>query len=227
MLRLTIVAPPSPLRSQSLQGPAPRGLSLPKPWDGNLDLYLPFKRAMDCLIAALVLVAGAPIWLLVAAAVRLSSSGPAIYRQTRVGQGGRLFVMPKFRTMVEGAEERTGPVWAVAGDPRQTPLGKVLRRTRVDEIPQLWNVLRGEMSLVGPRPERPAFVSWLAEEIPGYEDRLAVRPGVTGLAQIHGPYGPTLEEVRRKLTLDRRYLERIGPLTDLSILLRTVPYILS
>ena len=151
----------------------------------------------------------APLILLAMALVKLTSRGPAIYRQVRAGLGGRPFTIYKIRTMAHDCEARTGPVWATADDPRVTPLGRFLRRSHLDELPQLWNVLRGEMSLVGPRPERPEFVAQLQRAIPDYRRRLQVPPGVTGLAQVQLPPDTDLAGVRRKLVYDLYYIRRM------------------
>jgi lipopolysaccharide/colanic/teichoic acid biosynthesis glycosyltransferase len=180
------------------------------------------KRILDACTAAAVLIAGLPLWLIIGALVRATSPGGAIYRQVRVGQGGRPFTMFKFRTMVDGAERETGPVWAGKGDARITPLGRSLRRLRLDEVPQLWNVLVGEMSLVGPRPERPHFVEMLTQEIPLYSRRHRVQPGITGLAQVKWRYDADLEDVRQKLKYDLFYIENMSLRTDAKILLQTV-----
>ena len=180
------------------------------------------KRIADVVVSAAVLVAGAPLWLALAAVVRLTSPGPAIYPQTRVGRHGAPFTMLKFRTMVHGAERETGPVWAADGDRRVTPAGRWLRRLRLDEVPQFWNVLRGEMSLVGPRPERPFFVDRLRDQIPLYGRRHRVQPGITGLAQVHLRYDDTLDDVRQKLKYDLFYIETMSLGLDTKILFRTV-----
>ena len=180
------------------------------------------KRIIDAVVAAAVLVAGLPLWLAVGALVRATSPGGAIYRQVRVGQGGRPFTMFKFRTMVDGAERETGPVWAGPADARATPLGRRLRRLRLDEVPQLWNVLVGEMSLVGPRPERPYFVEKLVDRIPLYSRRHRVQPGITGLAQVKWRYDADIEDVRQKLKYDLFYIETMSLRTDAKILLQTV-----
>jgi len=179
------------------------------------------KRFIDILVSLVVLVAGLPLWLAVGALVRLTSPGPAIYRQTRVGQYGERFTMYKFRTMYENAEEETGPVWAQKNDARVTPLGRMIRRIRLDEIPQLWNVMRGEMSLVGPRPERPFFVEQHVSAIPLYSRRHRVKPGVTGLAQVKWRYDNDLDDVRQKLKYDLFYIENMSLRMDAKILLQT------
>jgi lipopolysaccharide/colanic/teichoic acid biosynthesis glycosyltransferase len=180
------------------------------------------KRLIDLAASAVVLLAGLPLWLLVGALVRLTSPGPAIYRQTRVGRHGRPFTMFKFRTMVDGAEAETGPVWAQKRDARITALGRLLRRLRLDEIPQFWNVLRGDMSLVGPRPERPYFVEQHVQAIPLYSRRHRVKPGITGLAQVKWRYDGDLEDVRQKLKYDLFYIENMSLRMDFKILLQTV-----
>ncbi len=179
------------------------------------------KRLLDVLFSAVVLLGGLPVWLFVAALIRLTSPGPSIYRQQRVGQHGRTFTMYKFRTMRRDAEAATGPVWAREDDPRYTPIGRFLRKTRLDEAPQLWNVLRNEMSLVGPRPERPFFVEQLAEEIPLYRRRHRVKPGITGWAQVKWKYDESLEDVRQKVKYDLFYIENMSLRMDLKILFRT------
>ena len=158
-------------------------------------------------------------------AVRLSSPGPIFYRQTRVGLRGRPFSVIKFRTMRQDAEEQ-GAVWATQNDPRITSLGKFMRTTRLDEIPQLWNVLRGEMGFVGPRPERPEFVQWLAGEIPFYELRHMIRPGITGWAQVRYKYGASLEETKNKLEYDLYYVKHLSLGLDLLIMFETIKTII-
>jgi lipopolysaccharide/colanic/teichoic acid biosynthesis glycosyltransferase len=183
--------------------------------------YACCKPVLDGGLALVLLVAAAPVILVCWLLVRLTSRGPGLYSQTRVGLRGRVYTIYKIRTMYDRCESRTGPRWSQAGDPRVTPLGRLLRKTHLDELPQLWNVLRGQMSLVGPRPERPEFVAVLARSIPGYVDRLQVRPGVTGLAQVQLPADSGLDSVRRKLACDLCYLERQGVWLDLRILLAT------
>ncbi len=179
------------------------------------------KRLIDVFASLTVLIIGLPLGLLVGAFVRLTSPGSAIYRQTRVGQYGEHFTMYKFRTMYENAERDTGPVWARKDDARVTPLGRILRRVRLDEMPQLWNVLKGEMSLVGPRPERPFFVEQHVGAIPLYSRRHRVKPGVTGLAQVKWRYDNDLDDVRQKLKYDLFYIENMSLRMDAKILLQT------
>lgn len=180
------------------------------------------KRLIDLVVSTIVLVAGLPVWVALAILIRATSRGPAIYRQQRVGRHGRTFAMYKFRTMNDDAEALTGPVWAVAHDPRYTPVGRWLRRTRLDEIPQFWNVFKGDMSLVGPRPERPFFVEKLAREIPLYNRRHRVKPGITGWAQVKWKYDGSVDDVRQKVKYDLFYIENMSLRRDFQIIARTV-----
>jgi len=180
--------------------------------------YFRWKTWPGRILAALLLVPALPILLLTIVVVRLTSPGPGIYRQERVGWRGKCFTMYKIRTMRHDAEVRTGPTWATTNDPRLTGIGRFLRSIHLDELPQLLNVVRGEMALIGPRPERPEFTHILAEEVPGYMQRLLVRPGVTGLAQINLPPDTDFNSVRRKLVLDLEYIQRAGISLDARIL---------
>ena len=177
-----------------------------------------YKRPFDLALAALALVLPGPLWLAlggaIALAIRIESGGPVLYRQARLGRDARVFRMLKFRTMVENAEERTGPVLAAWRDARSTAVGRVLRRYHLDELPQVVNVLRGEMSLVGPRPERPALAGWIGRTVPGFEGRLRVRPGIAGLAQWRADY--TIHP-RHKLRYDNLYIARMSPWLDLRL----------
>lgn len=220
------------------------------------------KRATDVVVAATMLVLLAPVMLLVAIAVRVTSRGPVIFKQTRVGlnlrskkcdrrsqsvdveilgvderrdpnrdrrrdQGyGKPFTLYKFRTMKIDAEKH-GAQFAVKGDPRVTCIGRFLRKTRLDELPQLWNVLRGEMTLVGPRPERPEFIETLSAEVPNYLNRLGLKPGLTGLAQVINGYDNNIESFKRKVNLDLLYLQNCCLRNDLKILLRTIRVVLT
>lgn len=188
------------------------------PYEG---LYLALKSAFDRVAAVVLLILLSPIMLLAAAAVKLTSPGPVFYCQRRSGQNGQSFCVWKFRTMVDNAEAGTGPVWSTSGDPRITPVGKILRDTHIDEFPQLFNVIGGSMSLVGPRPERPEIVEELEDQIPAYSLRLLMRPGITGFAQVRLPPDSDLEGVRRKLAYDLYYIQHLGPLMDAKILVRT------
>ena len=180
------------------------------------------KRLLDVVVSFLVLVVGLPVWILLAIGIRITSPGGAIYRQIRIGRHGKTFTMYKFRTMGVNAEADTGPVWARENDDRYTPIGRWLRKTRLDEIPQFWNVLKGEMSLVGPRPERPYFVDRLANEIPLYNRRHRVKPGITGWAQVKWKYDTNLDDVRQKVKYDLFYIENMSLKRDLQILFRTI-----
>lgn len=180
------------------------------------------KRLLDVVVSFAVLVVGLPIWILLTIGIRITSPGGAIYRQTRIGRHGKTFTMYKFRTMGVNAEAETGPVWARENDDRYTPIGRWLRKTRFDEIPQFWNVLKGEMSLVGPRPERPYFVDRLAKDIPLYNRRHRVKPGITGWAQVKWKYDTNLDDVRQKVKYDLFYIENMSLKRDLQILFRTI-----
>ena len=180
------------------------------------------KRAFDLVFGALALAVAAPFMLAIAVALKLTSPGPVLYRQERMGVDGLRFKMLKFRTMHVDAEAETGPVWALPDDPRRTPLGAFLRRTSFDELPQIFNVLRGEMSLVGPRPERPRFVEEFRRRVPGYMLRHKVKAGITGWAQINGWRGNT--SIERRIECDLYYIERWSLSFDLKILLQTLWY---
>jgi sugar transferase (PEP-CTERM system associated) len=184
------------------------------------------KRMIDVFASAVGLILGSPLLLAVAATVRFSSAGPVFYHQTRVGERGRPFRLHKFRTMRADAEVATGPVFASEKDPRVTPIGNFLRRTRLDELPQLWNILRGEMSLVGPRPERPEFVKDLTDEIPFYGQRHAVKPGLTGWAQVRYAYAATVADTMEKLQYDLFYIKNLSMVLDLLIIFSTVKTVL-
>lgn len=192
------------------------------PTDGSQFGFLQAKYLFDQVMAVVLLILFLPFLLLAALAIELTSPGAALFVQWRVGERGRLFRMYKLRTMVADAETRSGPVWAASNDPRCTPVGKILRATHLDELPQLINVLRGEMSLVGPRPERPVFVKTFNQTIPNYGARHEVRPGITGLAQVYNGYDQTLQDVRRKLAYDLLYIRRMSFLTDLRICVATL-----
>ncbi|MFH1418724.1 MAG: sugar transferase [Planctomycetota bacterium] len=188
---------------------------------GQLQEHAVGKRLVDIIVAGLALLIAAPLMLLVSAAMCLISRGEIFYSQTRVGQGGRHFTLYKFRTM-RGNAESAGTAWATTNDPRVTTIGRILRNTRLDELPQLWNILKGDMSVVGPRPERPEFVGPLAALIPFYDERHLIKPGLTGWAQINYPYGASIADARRKLQLDLYYVKHTSLELDLIILLRTL-----
>jgi lipopolysaccharide/colanic/teichoic acid biosynthesis glycosyltransferase len=211
------------------------------------------KSIADRGLALLLILIHAPLLALIVAAIRITSQGPVIYRQVRIGMNrrssyrmggrsspyydvydrrtldlpGRPFIIYKFRTMVDRAEDGMGPVWAQKNDPRVTFVGRLLRRCRLDELPQLFNILKGDMSLVGPRPERPTFVRDLIREIPEYSLRLRVKPGITGLAQVRQAYDTCLSDVRMKLQHDLEYVRNLSLWNDFLILLRTVGVVLS
>jgi exopolysaccharide biosynthesis polyprenyl glycosylphosphotransferase len=189
-------------------GPTRRGVLLQ-------SLYSPILALVGFLVSW-------PVMLLAALAVRLTSRGPVLYRQIRVGKNGVPFTLYKFRSMYDGAEDKTGAVWAQLDDPRVTPVGRWFRRLRIDELPQLWNVLRGEMALVGPRPERPEFVKSFAEKIQFYRQRHCVRPGVTGWAQINHKYGDSIEDTIVKLEYDLYYIKHISLSLDAYIVFQTL-----
>lgn len=216
----------------------------------KLAMYSFMKRTLDIFGAIVGLILTLPVWLIFPLLIKLDSRGPVFYCQTRVGQNrrkadrrvyqtagvdckrnrdrrrdnyfGSTFEVIKFRTMVSDAEKQTGPVWATKNDPRITRLGNFMRKTRIDEIPQFLNVLRGEMSLVGPRPERPKFVKELSEKVDGYTDRLQVKPGITGLAQVENGYDDSLASVVQKVKHDMNYINNRSIWLDIKILFKTV-----
>jgi len=180
------------------------------------------KRIMDVTVSIFLLIGFLPIWIFVTIIIKLESRGPVLFRQKRVGKDGKIFTVYKFRSMVQDAEKETGPVWAGEKDPRVTFFGKIIRKLRIDEIPQFINVLINDMSLIGPRPERPFFVDKLKRKIPLYTRRLRMKPGITGWAQIKGGYDTTIENVKKKLEYDLFYIENVSLRMDLKILLNTV-----
>jgi sugar transferase (PEP-CTERM system associated) len=184
------------------------------------------KRSLDVLAAFIGLVLALPLMAIVAAAIKLTSKGPALYHQTRVGQRGRPFTIHKFRSMRVDAEVGTGAVWASKADDRITTVGRFLRKTRFDELPQLWNVLRGDMSFVGPRPERPEFVDDLTKAIPFYGERHVVKPGLTGWAQVCYTYGASVEDAMEKLQYDLYYIKNLSIALDLFIIFKTIKTVL-
>jgi lipopolysaccharide/colanic/teichoic acid biosynthesis glycosyltransferase len=184
--------------------------------------YAKSKVVADVVTAALLLFLTWPVIALLLVLVKLTSRGSPLYSQDRLGLHGEAFTIYKIRTMLHDCERLTGPTWAKADDPRVTPLGRFLRRSHLDELPQLWNVVRGEMSLIGPRPERPKIVLKLEQTVPRYRERLAVRPGITGLAQVQLPADEDVLDVRRKVAYDLTYIRNLGLWLDLRILLATV-----
>jgi lipopolysaccharide/colanic/teichoic acid biosynthesis glycosyltransferase len=188
--------------------------------------YLRWKRAFDFACALILLIPAAPVMVLTALLVKWTTPGPAYYTQRRLGLHGRPFTIYKLRTMRHNCEVRTGPRWCVPGDPRVTPLGKILRKTHLDELPQLLNVLMGDMSLIGPRPERPEFLPELETTFPRYRERLAVRPGITGLAQVQLPPDVDVTEVCHKLACDIYYTQQVTFGLDARLLACTALYAL-
>jgi lipopolysaccharide/colanic/teichoic acid biosynthesis glycosyltransferase len=204
------------------------GEELPFPdsaWAGKCDWYQPWKIAVEFVIASILLLITGPIILLSAALIKLTSRGPALYTQTRLGRHGLPYTLYKLRTMHHDCEKETGPCWSTPNDPRVIFVGRFLRWAHIDELPQLWNVLRGEMSLLGPRPERPEFVPFLERAIPYYRARLQARPGITGLAQVQFPPDTDIPSVRRKVIHDLYYIRNTSPWLDLQIVLATVGYV--
>jgi exopolysaccharide biosynthesis polyprenyl glycosylphosphotransferase len=183
------------------------------------------KRLIDFGLSSFILLITSPVIAITALAIRLDSSGPVFFRQERVGKDGNIFTLWKFRSMYENAE-CNGAVWAEKNDSRITRVGKWIRLLRIDEIPQLWNVFRGEMSLIGPRPERPEFVKELEKQIPYYSTRHAVRPGITGWAQVNYPYGASVEDALIKLEYDLYYIKNMSILLDIKIMLKTIGVVL-
>lgn len=185
------------------------------------------KRCFDITLSACLLLFTFPLMLLTSLLIKLDSPGPVLHRQERVGLGGRVFVLLKFRSMRVDAEKDGAPRWAGAQDPRVTRIGAIIRKLRIDELPQLLNVLRGEMSFVGPRPERPLFVEEFVKTIPFYSERHCVKPGITGWAQTNYPYGASPEDARNKLAYDLYYVKNYGLFLDLIIVVKTIAVVLS
>jgi sugar transferase (PEP-CTERM system associated) len=188
--------------------------------------FLLLRRILAVIAAGVLLLIVLPILPFVILAIKLDSRGPVLYRQKRVGLAGKVFHCYKFRTMRQDAEADTGATWALDDDPRITKVGKFLRTTRLDELPQLWCVLKGDMSFVGPRPERPEFVEMLAKEIPFYTVRNAVRPGITGWAQVRYKYGNTIADAKEKLQYDLYYIKNLSPVLDTMIMFQTIKIVL-
>jgi lipopolysaccharide/colanic/teichoic acid biosynthesis glycosyltransferase len=226
-----------------LPGTWSRPLPLPDTRAARQAAAAAARRALNVAAALLVLVLALPLMVVIAVLVKLTSPGPVLYRQTRVGldrrapgsgghwrrevdYGGRLFTIYKFRTMTAPPGASRLQVWAQPDDPRVTPLGRVLRRYRLDELPQMWNVLRGDMNVVGPRPEQPRIFDDLRGQVDRYAERQRVLPGITGWAQVNQAYDRCVDDVRRKVQMDLEYIERQGVLTDLRIMLLTAPSVL-
>ncbi len=185
------------------------------------------KRTIDVLVALLLALVSLPFCIIVAILIKLESKGPAIFKQKRVGQDGKIFTLYKFRSMYQNAEKLTGPTWADKNDPRVTRTGRIIRKLHFDEIPQAINVLKGDMSLIGPRPERPYFVEQLSKEIPLYKRRLKVKPGITGWAQVKHTYDQSIEDVKIKLQYDLFYIENMSLRMDFKIAMNTIVHMLS
>jgi exopolysaccharide biosynthesis polyprenyl glycosylphosphotransferase len=188
----------------------------------NTDYLRIYKPIFDFLLSCLFIIVSLPLWIVIAISIKLDTKGPILYKQKRVGNRKPSFTAFKFRSMTQDAEKQTGPVWADKNDPRITKVGRFLRRFRLDELPQLLNVIKGDMSLVGPRPERPFFVEKLMKEFPFYVRRLKVRPGITGWAQVKHSYDEKIEDVREKLRYDFYYIENVDIWLDFKILLSTL-----
>jgi lipopolysaccharide/colanic/teichoic acid biosynthesis glycosyltransferase len=189
--------------------------------------YEPVRHFLDYSAALLLLAVLAPVIGMAVLLVKLTSRGPAFYLQTRLGRYGKLYTIFKLRTMVHNCERLSGPCWAKTNDPRVTYIGQWLRKLHIDELPQLWNVLRGDMSLIGPRPERPEFLHDLEKAVPGYRNRLLVRPGITGLAQVQLPPDVDVDCVREKLPYDLYYVRQASPWLDVQIYLATALHLFS
>lgn len=191
----------------------------------------PFKRVMkrlfDLIFSLLLLIITAPICLITALLIKLDSKGPIIYKQLRVGKSGKEYYLYKFRSMSQNAESKSGPVWAQENDPRVTAVGAIIRKLRIDEIPQVLNVLKGDMSFVGPRPERPHFVNELKNQIPYYTQRLVVKPGITGWAAVKYKYGSTVEDAIEKMQYDLYYIKHLSLFLDLSIIFHTIKVVIT
>ena len=184
------------------------------------------KRISDVIISLIILIITFPLNILVSIFIKMDSKGPILFKQDRIGMNNKVFRIYKFRSMYQDAEKHTGPVWSMRDDPRVTRVGRIMRQLRIDEIPQFFNVLKGEMSLVGPRPERPYFVEMLAQQLPYYRRRLKVRPGITGWAQVKHKYDESIEDVKVKLRYDLFYIENMSFRMDIKILARTILVVL-
>ena len=189
--------------------------------------FVLFKRLFDLFVASIALILLSPLLLIITILIKFDSSGPALFEQDRIGKDGKIFKMWKFRTMRNNAEIETGPVWADEEDPRVTSLGQFLRRAHLDELPQLINVFKGEMSLIGPRPERPEFLEMINGHIEHFNQRLDVRPGITGLAQVRYRYGASIKDAARKLKYDLLYIKRMCWILDFQIILWTFGRVLT
>jgi exopolysaccharide biosynthesis polyprenyl glycosylphosphotransferase len=181
-----------------------------------------FKRIVDLILALVLLVSLSPVLMLTALLIKLDSKGPILFSQERVGENRKPYPVHKFRSMVDDAEKESGPVWAQCDDPRVTRVGKFIRKWRIDEFPQIFNVIKGQMSFVGPRPERAFFVKDLEAVIPYFGERFSVKPGITGWAQVNYPYGDSIEDAKEKLNYDLFYIKNMSIFMDLMVIMRTV-----
>jgi len=189
-------------------------------------IFLVIKRLVDILLSSILLIMSSPLAIMTMFAVKLDSPGPIFYVQTRVGEKEKRFDIIKFRSMYKGAEKASGPLWAAPDDHRVTRVGRIIRKLRIDEIPQLYNILRGDMSFVGPRPERPVFVDELKKVIPYYAKRFWIKPGLTGWAQVNYPYGASVEDAVEKLQYELYYIKHMSLALDLAIILQTAKVVL-
>lgn len=218
---------PSPVTPQKSRAPEPSTLFLILSGLSGIIIrfaqksFEKFKRISDIALSIIGLIIASPILIFAAILIKLNSRGPIVYKQERMGKEGKIFDIYKLRTMSADAEKETGAVWAREDDPRITPVGRILRKFHIDELPQLFNVINGQMSIVGPRPERPEIVEKLKEEICDYEKRLSVKPGITGLAQIRHKYDETISDVRKKIKYDILYIKKMCWLLEARILART------
>ncbi|PIO83022.1 UDP-phosphate N-acetylgalactosaminyl-1-phosphate transferase [Loigolactobacillus backii] len=187
-------------------------------------LYTPFKRLFDLVFATLLLIVTSPVVLLFMALVKLETPGDCFYSQERVGIMGKSFKITKLRSMYQDAEKKSGAMWAKKQDSRVTRVGHFMRKTRIDELPQLWSVIKGDMSLIGPRPERPKFTQQFSDQYPGFEQRLLAKPGLSGYAQVHGGYDDTPDQ---KAKNDRYYIEHFGVVMDLGIFFETIRVVIT
>lgn len=200
------------------------GLYIEKIGDMLQHPYMPIKHVLDVIFASIILVITSPVILIFMLLIRLETPGNVFYSQERVGLMGKKFKVTKLRSMYDGVEKKSGAMWAQKNDPRVTKIGHFMRKTRIDELPQLWSVIRGDMSLIGPRPERPNFTAQFSEEYPGFEQRLRIKPGLSGYAQVHGGYDITPGE---KAKLDIYYIENYGFWLDLKVFFETIKTVLT
>lgn len=211
------------MNAKELENESSKRMVVSAPKTANIRYYLMLRNTVDFIVALLGIIILSPLLLITCAAIKIESKGPAFYVQERVGINGKNFYIFKLRSMRIDAE-KNGAQWATTNDPRVTKIGHFIRKTRIDELPQLFNILKGDMSLIGPRPERPMFTTKFNKEIPGFVNRLAVKPGVTGWAQVNGGYNIT---PREKLQLDLEYIHKISPVLDLYIIFKTIMVVIT